>query len=122
MGVPPVKAARMAADLGVRVYTIGVGTLYGGVANIEGWPPIHAEFSEELLQEIADITHAEYFLARTADKVTRIYEKLGRRVVLERTEYEITALVTALGVILSLAASGLSLLSSTSGSMPRVQR
>src|SRR3990172_8920962 len=38
MGVPPMKAAKMAADHGVRVYTVGVGTPYGGTANIEGRP------------------------------------------------------------------------------------
>jgi Ca-activated chloride channel family protein len=110
MGVPPIKAAKMAADLGIRVYTIGVGTLYGGVANVEGWPPIHADFDEELLKEIAAVTHGEYFLARTADKVSRIYERLGRRVVLERTEYEITALLTAVGVLLTLSSAALSML------------
>jgi Ca-activated chloride channel family protein len=109
MGVPAAKAAQIAADLGIRVYTVGVGTLYGGVANIEGWPPIHAEFSEQTLQEVADITRGEYFLARNAEKVSRIYEKLGRRIVLERTEHEITVFVAALGMLLSIAAAGLSL-------------
>jgi Ca-activated chloride channel family protein len=112
MGIPAAKAASMAADLGIRVFTVGVGTLYGGVANVEGWPTIHAEFDEETLKAIADITRGEYFLARTADKLTRIYEMLGRRVVLERKEYEITAVLTAIGVVLSLAAAGLSLLRS----------
>jgi Ca-activated chloride channel family protein len=110
MGVPPAKAARMAADLGIRVHTVGVGTLYGGVANVEGWPPIHAEFDEEILKEIADITRGEYFLARTADKLTKIYETLGRRVIFEKAEREVTALFTAIGVVLSLACAGLSLL------------
>lgn len=110
MGVPPVTAARMAADLGIRVFTVGVGTLYGGVANTEGWPPIHAEFNEKILKEIADITRGEYFEARTADKVTKIYEKLGRRVIFERRELEITVLFTAIGIVLSLASAALSLL------------
>ena len=110
MGIPAVKAAKMAADLGIRVFTVGVGTLYGGTANVEGWPPIHAEFDEETLKEVANITRAEYFLARTADKLTKIYETLGRRVVLERKEHEITALFSAIGVVLMLASAALSLL------------
>ena len=110
MGVPAGAAAKMAADLGIRVFTVGVGTLYGGVANTEGWPTIHAEFSEKNLKDIARITHAEYFEARTADKLARIYEGLGKRVVLERKEYEITALLAGLGLVLSLAAALLSLL------------
>lgn len=108
MGIAPLKAAKLVAEHGIRVFTIGVGTLYGGVANVEGWPPIHAEFSETLLQEIADATEGEYFLARTAEKVARIYEKLGRRVVLERDEFELTVLFTALGIVLSLSAAGVS--------------
>ena len=110
MGIPPVTAARLAADHGIRVFTVGVGTLYGGVANTEGWPPIHAEFNEKILKEIADITRAEYFEARTADKLTKIYESLVRRVILERREREITALFAAIGVVLSLASAVLSLL------------
>jgi Ca-activated chloride channel family protein len=110
MGVAPAKAAKMAADLGIRVYTVGVGTLYGGVANIEGWPPIHADFDEDILKEIAAVTRGEYFLARSADKVARIYDTLGRRVILERMEREITALFTVIGVLLALASAGLSLL------------
>jgi Ca-activated chloride channel family protein len=109
IGVPPVQAARIAARLGIRVFTIGVGTLYGGGVYVEGWPTIHAEFDEEILKDIADVTHGEYFLARNADKVTRIYGQLARRVVLERTEHEITPLVAALGFILAMAAAGLAL-------------
>jgi len=119
MGVPPQKAAKLAADLGIRVYTIGVGTLYGGVANVEGWPPIHADFDEDILKEIADVTAGEYFLARTGEKVRKIYEKLVPRVVFEKKEMEITAVVTAIGVLLTLASAGLSLAWSTGGGLKR---
>lgn len=110
MGIPATSAAKIAADLGVRVYTIGVGTLYGGVANVDGWPPIHAEFDEKTLKAVADITRGEYFLARKADKVTSVYERLGRSVIFENREHEITAFLTALGIVLTLASTGLSLL------------
>ena len=110
MGIPPAKAAKMAADLGIRVYTIGVGTLYGGVATVDGWPTIHAEFDEDILTNIAAITRGEYFLARTGDKVAKIYESLGRRIIFERREIEITVPFIAAGVLLTLAAAALSLL------------
>ncbi len=109
MGVPAQKAAKLVAGFGIRVYTVGVGTLYGGVANVEGWPTIHAEFEEETLQQIADITRGEYFLARDAHRLTKIYETLGGRLVLERQPQEVTALFAALGMVLSIAAAGLSL-------------
>jgi Ca-activated chloride channel family protein len=109
MGVPFVQAAKMVADYGIRVYTVGVGTLYGGTANVEGWPAIHAEFDDGALKDIADITRGEYFLARNADKVTKIYERLVRRVVLEKTEIELTVLLAAIGMVLSLASAALSM-------------
>lgn len=109
MGVPATQAAKMAADHGIRIYSVGVGTLYGGIASIEGWDPIHADFDEENLIRVADITRGEYFLARDAHKVATIYEKLGRRVILQKTENEITVLFIAIAALLSLAAAGFSL-------------
>ena len=109
MGVPAARTAQTLADYGVRVFTVGVGTLYGGVAYIDGWSPIHADFEEELLKEIADITDAEYFYASDVEKLASIYEKLGRRVVLERSEIEVTAIFGAIGMLLALASAALSL-------------
>ena len=110
MGIPATQAGKIAADLGVRVYTVGVGTLYGGVANVEGWPPIHADFDEATLKAVADMTGGEYFLARSADRVATVYEKLGRRVIFEKTEQEITAALTAIGIVLMLASMTLSMM------------
>jgi Ca-activated chloride channel family protein len=110
IGVSPVKAAEAAAERGIRVYTVGVGTPYGGTAKVEGWPAIHAEFSEETLKEIARITRGEYFHARNAGKLSRIYEQLTGRAVLEKRETEITLLLSTLGMILLLTAAALSLL------------
>ena len=109
MGVTAISIAHTIASYGIRVFTVGVGTLYGGVAYIDGWAPIHADFDEDLLQKIASVTDAEYFYARDINKLKRIYEKLGRRVVLERKEIEITAIFGAIGMLLALASAGLSL-------------
>jgi Ca-activated chloride channel family protein len=110
IGVSPVKAAEIAADHGIRVYTVGVGTPYGGTANIEGSPPIHAEFQEEVLREIADITRGEYFHARSAGKLNKIYTQLTKQAVLEKRSTEITVPLTLIGMALLLTASVLSLL------------
>jgi Ca-activated chloride channel family protein len=107
-GFPAIKAAQIAAAHGIRVYTVGVGTPYGGIAHIEGWPPIHAEFEEEMLKEIADVTHGEYFHASNAGKLQKIYQKLSRRLVLERRESEVTALFTAVAAVLTLTGAALS--------------
>src|SRR5688572_22467457 len=75
MGVPYEQAAKLVADFGIRVYTVGVGTLYGGTASVEGWPAVHAEFEEDTLKHIAAITGGDYYLARNAKKLGKIYER-----------------------------------------------
>ena len=112
MGVPALQAAKLIAKYGIRVYTVGVGTLYGGGVTVEGWPTIHAEFEEETLKEIASITRGTYYLARDAEKVSTIYQRLGRRIVLTKSGTEVSALFVAVGMILSLAAAAISLLRS----------
>jgi Ca-activated chloride channel family protein len=109
LGVPHMTAARMAAERGVRVYAIGIGTLYGGAAHVEGMPPVHAEFEEDTLRNIAEVTGGDYFSASSADKVKRVYEKLATRVVFENRENEMSALFAALGAALWLGAAALSL-------------
>ena len=109
MGVSALQTAQVIAGYGIRVFTVGVGTLYGGVAYIDGWAPIHADFDEDLLKKIADVTDADYFYARDADKLEVIYDKLSRRVVFERKEVEVTALFAAIGMLLALASAALSL-------------
>jgi Ca-activated chloride channel homolog len=113
MGVPAKEAAKLIAAFGIRVYTVGVGTLYGGVANVEGWPAIHAEFEEDTLKEIADMTGGDYFLARNAKKVLKVYERLGHRAVRETGTRELTALMAALGALLTFGAAALSVMWST---------
>jgi Ca-activated chloride channel family protein len=109
MGPDPIEAARMAADRGVRVYTVGFGTAAGGTADFGGWS-IYMRFDEETLKAVAETTAAEYFYAGSADDLKRVYEKLNARFVLERKETEITAIAIAVAAALALAAAVLSLL------------
>lgn len=107
-GPDPLEAAKMAADRGVRVYTVGFGTAEGGMADVGGWS-IYMRFDEETLKAVAEITRAEYFHAGSAADLTKVYEKLNARFVLERKETEIGALFAAAAAILALAAALLSL-------------
>ncbi len=109
MGPDPVDAARMAAERGVRVYTVGFGTAEGGMADVGGWS-IYMRFDEEALKAVADITKAEYFYAGSGDDLRRVYGALNARFVLERKETEISALATAVAAVLAIAAAVLSLL------------
>jgi Ca-activated chloride channel family protein len=106
-GPDPLDAAKMAADRGIRVYTVGIGTTSGEVIGFEGWS-MRVRLDEETLKNISVLTHGEYFYAGTAEDLKKVYESLSSRMVVERKETEITALFAALGALLSVLAAGLS--------------
>jgi Ca-activated chloride channel family protein len=107
-GPDPMDAAKLAANHGVRVYTVGFGTVNGEVIGFEGWS-MRVRLDEEALKAIATVTHAEYFYAGSAKDLQRVYDTLSSRLVFEKKETEITALFAALGAALALLAAGLSL-------------
>jgi Ca-activated chloride channel family protein len=109
VGPNPIEAARMAADRGVRIFTVGVGTAEGWVLNFEGWS-MRVRLDEEALKAIADVTRGEYFYASTATDLKKIYQALTARLVLETKETEITALFSAAAAVLAFLAALLSVL------------
>ena len=108
-GPDPVEAARLAAERGVRVFTVGVGTDNGQILTGEGWS-MRVRLDEESLKTIADLTRAEYFYAGTANDLRKVYESLRSKLVMEKKETEITALFSALAAATVLLSAGLSLL------------
>jgi len=102
-------AARMAADHGVRVFTVGFGSTGGGSVDIDGMS-IYMRFDEETLKGIAGITQAEYFHAASSQDLKKIYEGLNTKFALERKETEISALFAAAAALLAVASAVLSLL------------
>jgi Ca-activated chloride channel family protein len=107
-GPDSVMAARLAAERGVRIYTVGVGTPAGATIGFEGWS-MHVRLDEETLRSIADLTRGEYFYAGNAVELKRIYETMRSRMVLETKKAEITAIFAAGAAALVLLAAGLSI-------------
>ena len=108
-GPDPLKAAKMAAERGVRVHTIGFGSESGGMADVDGMS-IYMRFDEAALKAIAAITEAQYSHASSADSLHKVYKELTAKMVLERKETEVTALFAAAAGLLALTAAVLSLL------------
>ncbi len=108
-GPNPIEAARMAADRGVRVYTVGIGTPNGEILGSEGWS-MRVRLDEESLKTIANVTHGEYFYANNAMDLRKVYESLNTRLALETRQTEITALLAAAAAIITLLAAFLSML------------
>ncbi len=109
VGPDPIKAAEIAADYGVRVFTVGVGTTEGISLTVDGWTS-RVRLDEEALQKIAAITHAEYFRAGNANELKKIYQYLSARLTLEKkTPTEVTSLFIGFGAALAMLAALLSM-------------
>jgi len=108
-GVDTMEASKMAADRGVRVYTVGVGTVDGETIGFEGWS-MRVRLDEATLKAVATQTQAEYFYAGNAETLTKVYEKLSSRLTIEKKETEISGLVALVAAVLAIASAGLSLL------------
>ncbi len=106
-GPDPVEAAKMAADRGVRVYTVGIGTKEGETIGFEGWS-MRVRLDEDALKTVAQITRADYFYAGSAEDLKKVYQGLSTRLVVEKKETEISALFAAFGALLVAAAAALS--------------
>ena len=108
-GVDTMEAAKMAADRGVRVYTVGIGTVTGETIGFEGWS-MRVKLDEETLKAIANKTQADYFYAGTAADLKKVYETLSSRLTMEKKETEISGLLALAAAVLAIAAAGLSML------------
>jgi len=106
-GPDPLDAAKMAAERGIRVYTVGIGTTSGEVIGFEGWS-MRVRLDEETLKNVSVLTQGEYFYAGTAEDLKKVYESLSSRMVVERKDTEVSALFAALGALWVLTAAGLS--------------
>jgi Ca-activated chloride channel family protein len=82
--IPPMEAAKLAKDYGIRIYTIGVGK-NGPVPFPSGGGYVMAEMplDEELLQKIAEMTSGRYFRASDAKMLGSVYRKINE---LEKTD------------------------------------
>ncbi len=108
-GVDPLEAAKMAAERGIRVYTVGIGTVDGETIGFEGWS-MRVRLDEETLKAIATKTSADYFYAGTANDLKKVYETLSSRLTVERRETEVSALFAMAAAVLALLSAGLSVL------------
>lgn len=89
--IDPITAAQIAQSFGIRVYTVGVGTI--GEAPYPMQTPfgvryqmVPVEIDEKVLNQVADITDGKYFRATDNKKLRAIYQEIDR---LEKTKIEV---------------------------------
>jgi Ca-activated chloride channel family protein len=108
-GPDPLAAAQVAADLGVRVYTVGLGTEEGAILRFFG-RSMRVQLDERTLEEIADITEGDYFRAGSESDLREVYRSLSSQLVLAREQTEITAIMAAIAALFLLSSVVLSML------------
>jgi Ca-activated chloride channel family protein len=108
-GPDSIEAAQLAADRGVRVFTVGFGTPAGETIGFEGWS-MRVRLDEETLKTIANMTRGQYFYAGTATDLKKVYDSLNTKFLLEKKEMEISALFAGGAGLVALIAAFLSLL------------
>lgn len=108
-GVDTLAAAKMAADRGVRVHVVGLGTVEGDVAAPDGMA-IYMKLDEPTLREVARMTGGDYHHAGTAEALRSVYENLGSRLQVLTRETEISAVFALASALLAMTAAALSML------------
>jgi Ca-activated chloride channel homolog len=108
-GTDPLEAARFAADFGVRVHAIGVGTLEGETLRLDGWS-MRVRLDEAALKDIAATTRGTYIRASPAIDWSPISGPMRANAALEPTYTEMTAFLAAAGALAAIAGAFVSLL------------
>lgn len=91
--IKPMTAAEIAKELGVRVYTIGIGSMGEAISPISRrsdgryiFGLSRVEIDEELLTELSELTGGRYFRATNEQGLERVYQEIDK---LEKTEIEV---------------------------------
>jgi Ca-activated chloride channel family protein len=105
----PLEAARLAADRGVRVYTVGIGSAAGATINIEGFNVL-TQLNEEMLIQISQITGGAYFNAETEQDLQAIYENIDPQLVIKPRKMEITSIFAGASILILMLGGTFSLL------------
>lgn len=76
-GIEPVVAAEAAAQLGIKIYTIGIGTEgRGGIFGL--FQGVRSDLDEGSLQKVATMTGGQYFRAESTAALSNVYQEIDK--------------------------------------------
>src|SRR2546428_593010 len=104
------RAARIAREQEVKVYTVGIGPPEGTFLNLGG-RSIWVRLDEDTLREVAEITGGTYYHATSTMELRRVYRRLSRDIGWESRPTEVSGLLAGAG--------GLPVGGGVRGSLPR---
>lgn len=105
----PREAAQTAADRGVRIYTVGIGSAAGTTLHVNGFT-VHTQLDEAALEQIAQLTEGAYYNADNQQDLQTIYDNLDLQLVVKPEKTEVTALFAGAGILALLIGGVLSML------------
>ena len=109
MSPDPLAAAQAAADLGVRIHSIGIGSTIGTILEVNGFT-VFTKLDEATLQQVSQLTEGMYFNAQNEADLQAIYENIDPQLVLKKEETEVTAVFAGIGILTLLLGGVISLL------------
>jgi Ca-activated chloride channel family protein len=105
----PLAAAQVAADRGVRIYTIGIGSPEGAILDIDGFN-VHTMLNEATLQQISQLTGGAYYNAENEEDLHKIYGDLSPQWVIKPEKTEVTSVLAGASILVLLLGGMFSLL------------
>jgi Ca-activated chloride channel family protein len=105
----PLEAAQAAADRGVRIHTIGIGSAAGATLNIDGFL-VHTQLNEALLQQISELTGGTHYNAENAEDLRTVYENLDPQLVIKPEKIEVTSIFAGTSILVLLIGGTFSLM------------
>ena len=95
----PVEAAQVAADRGVRIFTVGIGSAEGATLEVEGFK-VHSRLDEPVLRQVSDMTDGTYFAADDPEELSAIYDRIDTRLVTKPEAMEVTSIFAGVGLLI----------------------
>ncbi|HZD56689.1 MAG TPA: VWA domain-containing protein, partial [Anaerolineales bacterium] len=105
----PLAAAQAAADRGVRIYTIGIGSAAGIPLHVNGFTVV-THLDEGMLQQISQLTDGTYFKAESEQDLRTIYDNLDPQLVTKPEKTEVTSIFAGISILIMLFGGTFSLL------------
>ena len=109
LGMDTLEAAKLAADRGVRIHVVGLGSADASAYAAEGMA-LYLQLDEPTLREVARMTGGDYHQAATAETLRGVYENLGSKMLVSKRETELAPLLALLAALLALTAGAMSML------------
>lgn len=104
----PLAITDLAVDLGVRIYTIGVGSPQGATIRVEGLT-VHTALNEPLLAYIAQTSGGRYYFAGDETELRNIYNDLEPTLSIKPEALELTSILAGIGILVFLVGGALSM-------------